>query len=124
MLKSLLDRGVVIHSAEEGLTLGGDEQSGQLSAAFDLVLRIFSENRSQSSKESLEELKAKGRKLGRPFGSVNKVHKLDSKMPQLQHLLKEKLPTAQIARQLNVEAGTLRRYQRSHPELISGGTDA
>lgn len=41
LLKTLLDRGVIIHSVEDGLTLGGDNLSRQLSDAFGLALRIL-----------------------------------------------------------------------------------
>ena len=110
LLKTLLDRGVIIHSVEDGLTLGGDDLSRQLSDAFGLALRIFTEVRSWRSKEGLDILKAEGRKQGRPSGSLNKSYKLDEHARELRRLLSVGVPMSKVARKFNVDINTLRRY--------------
>ena len=59
---------------------------------------------------SLDNLKASGKRLGRPFGAEAKKLKLSKNAKKIKELLDKNIPKAQIARLMGVQMMTLRRF--------------
>lgn len=59
---------------------------------------------------SLDNLKASGKKLGRPFGAESKKLKLSKNTKRIRDLLDKKVSKNQIARIMGVQKITLRRF--------------
>jgi len=70
ILNLLLEREVQVFTCKERFELGDNINSKILAFAFGLAAEIERQLISQRTKESLARLKAAGKKLGRPKGSL------------------------------------------------------
>jgi DNA invertase Pin-like site-specific DNA recombinase len=65
---------------------------------------------SQRTKSSLANLKATGKKLGRPLASESQKLKLSKNSKKIRNLLSKGISKSQIAKILGVQRSTLRRF--------------
>ena len=86
--------------------LGDNINSQILAFAFSLASQIERSMISHRTREALARLKAEGKQLGRPKGSLSKS-KLDNKKDYICELLAKKVSTASIAKILEVNRKTL-----------------
>ena len=101
-----------VWTIKDSYRLGDDLQSKVLAFAFGLSAEIERTLISQRTKEALARMKAEGKPLGRPKGakSEKKYHKLHSKERVIRQLWSEGFSFNQIARELNANRNTVRRY--------------
>ncbi|MBQ7185302.1 MAG: hypothetical protein IJR92_00645 [Alphaproteobacteria bacterium] len=62
------------------------------------------------TKSSLDNLRANGKKLGRPFSAKSRNLKLSKNIKKIQKMLNNNTPKVEIARIFNVQTATLRRF--------------
>jgi DNA invertase Pin-like site-specific DNA recombinase len=110
ILEDCLNKGCQVWTIKENYHLGNDIQSKVMAFAFGLSAEIERNLISQRTKSSLDNLRAGGKKLGRPFSASSKKLKLAQNVKMVHRLLDTGLSKAQIARRLNVQASTLRRF--------------
>ena len=121
ILEDCLNKDCQVWTIKESYRLGNDIQSKVMAFAFGLSAEIERNLISQRTKSSLDNLRAGGKKLGRPCATSSKKLKLSKNMHQVQKLLACGLPKARIARIMHVQVGTLRRFLdrmdlEQHPE--------
>lgn len=110
ILQTCLEKNCQVITIKENYHLGNDIQSQVLAFAFGLSSQIERNLISSRTKMSLDNLKASGKKLGRPFGAESKKLKLSKNTKRIRDLLDKKVPKAQIARIMGVQKITLRRF--------------
>jgi len=110
ILETCLNKNCQVWTIKENYRLGNDIQSKVLAFAFGLAAEIERKLISDRTKSSLANIKASGKKLGRPFTAESKKLKLSKNAKRVEKLLKKGLSKSQIARILGVTRGTLRRY--------------
>ena len=110
ILEICLNKNCQVWTIKENYRLGNDIQSKVLAFAFGLAAEIERKLISDRTKSSLANIKAKGKKLGRPLAAESKKLKLSKNSKRIQKLLEKGLPKSQIARILCVSRGTLRRF--------------
>ena len=109
ILETCLSKNCQVWTLKENYRLGNDIQSKVLAFAFSLAAEIERNLISQRTKSSLANLKASGKKLGRPFSAESKKLKL-SKAKKVRNLLSKGISKSQIAKILGVQRSTLRRF--------------
>ena len=102
ILETCLNKNCQVWTLKENYRLGNDIQSKVLAFAFGLAAEIERQLISERTKSSLANIKASGKKLGRPFNSKNQK--------RIQALIKKGVSKSQIAKIFGVERATLRRY--------------
>lgn len=110
ILQICLTKNCQVITIKENYHLGNDIQSQVLAFAFGLSAQIERNLISQRTKMSLDNLKASGKRLGRPFGAEAKKLKLSKNAKKIKELLDKHIPKAQIARLMGVQKMTLRRF--------------
>ncbi|MBO6281459.1 MAG: recombinase family protein [Alphaproteobacteria bacterium] len=110
ILQTCLSKNCQVITIKENYHLGNDIQSQVLAFAFGLSAQIERNLISQRTKSSLENLKAKGKKLGRPYGAETKKLKLSKNIKKIRQLLNEGTSKNQIARIIGVQRITLHRF--------------
>ncbi len=110
ILQICLTKNCQVITIKENYHLGNDIQSQVLAFAFGLSAQIERNLISQRTKISLDNLKASGKRLGRPFGAEAKKLKLSKNAKKIKELLDKNIPKAQIARLMGVQKMTLRRF--------------
>ena len=110
ILQICLTKNCQVITIKENYHLGNDIQSQVLAFAFGLSAQIERNLISQRTKMSLDNLKASGKRLGRPFGAEAKKLKLSKNAKKIKELLDKNIPKAQIARLMGVQMMTLRRF--------------
>lgn len=110
ILQTCLENNCQVITIKENYHLGNDIQSQVLGFAFSLSSEIERNLISQRTKMSLDNLKASGKKLGRPFGAESKKLKLSKNTKRIRDLLDKKISKNQIARIMGVQKITLRRF--------------
>ena len=110
ILETCLNKNCQVWTLKENYRLGNDIQSKVLAFAFGLAAEIERKLISDRTKSSLANIKARGKKLGRPFTAESKKLKLSKNSKKIQKLLDKHLSKSEIARILGVGRGTLRRY--------------
>jgi len=102
-------------AVKEGICLDKkNSQTQTMVRIFDLLARTDRQLVSMHTKEGLSTARGKGKKLGRPKGSVG-MSKLDGKTEEIKRLLALGVSKGAIARIIGVERGTLNHF------LISRG---
>ncbi|MBO4683660.1 MAG: recombinase family protein [Alphaproteobacteria bacterium] len=110
ILENCLNNGCQVWTIKENYRLGNDIQSKVMAFAFGLSAEIERNLISQRTKSSLDNLKASGKKLGRPFASSSNNLKLTQNVKKIYFWLDEGKSKAYIARNLGVQAATVRRF--------------
>lgn len=110
ILETCLTKNCQVWTIKENYRLGNDIQSKVLAFAFGLAAEIERNLISQRTKSSLANLKASGIKLGRPLAAESKKLKLSKNTKRVQNLLSKGVSKSQIAKILNVQRSTLRRF--------------
>ncbi len=108
ILHHCMDVGCQVWTIKDNYRLGTDIQSKVLAFAFGLSAEIERNLISQRTKEALHRIQASGKRLGRPKGVKNTVHKLDGKENQIRKLLDKNVSKSRIARILGVDVRTLK----------------
>lgn len=110
ILETCLNKNCQVWTLKENYRLGNDIQSKVLAFAFSLAAEIERNLISQRTKSSLANLKASGKKLGRPFSAESKKLKLSKNAKKVRNLLTKGISKSQIAKILGVQRSTLRRF--------------
>ena len=105
-----------VWTIKEGYRLGDDIQSKVLAFAFGLSAEIERNLISQRTKEALARLRAEGKPVGRPHGSLmsQDLHRLARHDAYIRQALQRGMRPAEIARRLHTNRATLRRYTRRY----------
>lgn len=110
ILETCLSKNCQVWTLKENYRLGNDIQSKVLAFAFGLAAEIERNLISQRTKSSLANLKAAGKKLGRPLAAESQKLKLSKNTRKIKNLLAKGISKSQIARILGVQRSTLRRF--------------
>lgn len=110
ILESCLNKNCQVWTIKENYHLGNDIQSKVMAFAFGLAAEIERQLISQRTKSSLANIRASGKKLGRPFAAKSKELKLTKNVERIRSLLNKGIPKSQIANILSVNRSTLRRF--------------
>ncbi len=110
ILETCLNKNCQVWTLKENYRLGNDIQSKVMAFAFGLAAEIERNLISQRTKSSLANIRASGKKLGRPLAAQSKKLKLAKNTRKIQNLLNKGLSKSQIARILSVSRSTLRRF--------------
>ncbi len=110
ILEICLSKNCQVWTLKENYRLGNDIQSKVLAFAFGLAAEIERNLISQRTKSSLANLKASGKKLGRPLAAESQKLKLSKNTRKIKNLLAKGISKSQIARILGVQRSTLRRF--------------
>lgn len=110
ILENCLSKNCQVITIKENYYLGNDLQSKVMAFAFGLAAEIERSLISQRTKSSLANLKASGKKLGRPFSAESKKLKLSKNTRKIKKLLAKGISKSQIAKILGVQRSTLRRF--------------
>lgn len=110
ILETCLNKNCQVWTLKENYRLGNDIQSKVLAFAFGLAAEIERQLISERTKSSLANIKANGKKLGRPCNAETKKLKLAKNQKQIQKLLAQGTSKSKIAKVFGVERATLRRY--------------
>lgn len=110
ILETCLNKNCQVWTIKENYRLGNDIQSKVLAFAFGLAAEIERNLISQRTKSSLANLKASGKKLGRPLAAESQKLKLSKNAKKIQNLLAKGVSKSQIARTLGVQRSTLRHF--------------
>ena len=103
ILETCLNKNCQVWTLKENYRLGNDIQSKVLAFAFSLAAEIERNLISQRTKSSLANLKASGKKLGRPFSAESKKLKLSKNARKVRNLLAKGISKSQIAKILGVQ---------------------
>ena len=115
IFETCLNKNCQVWTLKENYRLGNDIQSKVLAFAFGLAAEIERKLISDRTKSSLANIKAQGKKLGRPFTAESKKLKLSKNSRRIKKLLEKGMSKSEIARILGIGCGTLKRY----PDRIS-----
>lgn len=110
ILETCLSKNCQVWTLKENYRLGNDIQSKVLAFAFGLAAEIERNLISQRTKSSLANLKASGKKLGRPLAAESQKLKLSKNTRKIKNLQAKGISKSQIARILGVQRSTLRRF--------------
>ena len=110
ILEECLNKDCQVWTIKENYRLGNDIQSKVMAFAFGLSAEIERNLISQRTKASLESIRANGKKLGRPFSAQSRKLKLDKNIAKIRKMLICGIPKIKIARAMNVQPITLRRF--------------
>ncbi len=110
ILETCLNKNCQVWTLKENYRLGNDIQSKVMAVAFGLAAEIERNLISQRTKSSLANLKASGKKLGRPFAAESQKLKLSKNAKKVRNLLAKGISKSQIARILGVQRSTVTRF--------------
>ena len=124
ILQNCLLKGCQIWTIKENYRLGADLQSKVMAFAFGLSAEIERQLISDRTRSSLENLKAKGIKLGRPVGANGAVLKLPESLEKIYLLIKNGCSQAEVSRIMGVHKSTIcRLVKKNYPELMEEEED-
>ena len=106
ILSILMQKKVHVHCIKENMDIGDDLNSSILAFAFGVSSQIERNLISQRTRESMQKMKAEGRKLGRPKG-VNGKSRLDEKRDLIVDFLSKGVSKSSICKITGVTAPTL-----------------
>ena len=113
ILETCLNKNCQVWTLKENYRLGNDIQSKVLAFAFSLAAEIERNLISQRTKSSLANLKASGKKLGRPFGK-NVESKLENNAADVLQMLASGLAKSEISRRLGVSRSSIYDFAKRH----------
>lgn len=110
-LQDCIDRGITIIAVKENYVFKDDLNSQVMAFAFGLAAQIERNLISARTREALARKKAEGVRLGRPPGTNDPTkRKLYGKDDQILDWMEKRVPKSVMARLLDVNRETLRRY--------------
>ena len=115
-LNTIADYKINLCLAQENISFKADKLADVASSLL-LAFRLHSSLISQRSKTALQDRKAKGVKLGRPYGS-NPALKLDDYKEDIRKMLMSGTSKDDIAEKYHVCRATAYNYVRKNPELF------
>jgi len=110
ILETCLNKNCQVWTLKEHYKLGNDIQSKVLSFAFSISAEIERQLISDRTKASLANIKAQGKKLGRPFSAQSKKLKLSKNTKKVRKLLDLGVTQYKIAKILGVHQITVKRF--------------
>ncbi len=110
ILEHCLNKDCQVWTIKENYRLGNDIQSKVMAFAFGLSAEIERNLISQRTKASLDNIKAKGKKLGRPLSAKSRQLKLSRNVYRIQKLLSHGISAYKIAKIMNVQPITVTRF--------------
>lgn len=110
ILENCLNKECQVWTIKENYKLGNDIQSKVMAFAFGLSAEIERNLISQRTKSSLDNIRATGRKLGRPLSAQAKSLKLEHNQKKIQNMLRNGMSTYKIAQIMKVQPATLIRF--------------
>ncbi|MBQ3695794.1 MAG: master DNA invertase Mpi family serine-type recombinase [Alphaproteobacteria bacterium] len=110
ILQTCLSKNCQVWTIKENYKLGNDIQSQVLAFAFGLSAQIERNLISQRTKMSLDNMRAHGYKLGRPFGTQSKKLKLAANAQRIIHLRSQGISKTEIAKLFDVQPITVSRF--------------
>lgn len=110
ILESCLNKNCQVWTIKENYRLGNDIQSKVMAFAFGLSAEIERNLISQRTKSSLENVRASGKRLGRPLAAQSKKLKLSKNTKKIKDLWDKDVSIAQIARSVGVQRMTVYRF--------------
>ena len=110
ILENCLNKNCQVWTIKENYRLGNDLQSKVMAFAFGLSAEIERNLISQRTKASLENVKASGRKLGRPFAEQSRWLKLKRNTQKVKRMYNAQVSISDICRALHVRRSTLYRF--------------
>ena len=110
ILENCLNKNCQVWTIKENYRLGNDIQSKVMAFAFGLSAEIERNLISQRTKASLENVKSKGKRLGRPFSAQSRKLKLSRNTKKVKELLDMGLTKYRIAKIMSVKQTTVSRF--------------
>ena len=117
-LQTIAGRKINLCLAQENLSFKA-EMLPELSESLLLAFRLHQSLISLRSKTALQERKAQGVKLGRPYGT-NPGLKLEDNKEEIKKLLLSGMSKDKIAEKFNVCRSTVYNFVKKNPELLMG----
>ncbi len=110
ILETCLNKDCQVWTVKESYRLGNDIQSKVLAFSFSLAGEIERQLISQRTKYSLENIRATGKKLGRPLSAQSKKLKLSRNAKKVKQMLDLGFTRYRIAKTMNVRQTTMDRF--------------
>ena len=110
ILETCLNKDCQVWTIKENYRLGNDIQSKVLAFAFGLASEIERKLISDRTKSSLANIKANGKKLGRPFAAQSKKLKLSKNTKRVKDLLEKGIYKSKISKIMDVDRITVSRF--------------
>ena len=110
ILETCLNRGCQVWTLKETYRLGNDIQSKVMAFAFGLSAEIERNLISQRTKSSLDNIRSKGKRLGRPFSAQSKKLKLSYNTRKVKKLLDMGVTRYRIAKIMSVKPSTVSNF--------------
>lgn len=110
ILEACLNKNCQVWTIKENYRLGNDIQSKVMAFAFGISAEIERQLISERTKAALENVKASGKKLGRPFSAQSKKLKLSKNTKRIKDLLDKGVSRYKISRIMDVQPITVSRF--------------
>lgn len=110
ILETCLNKNCQVWTLKENYRLGNDIQSKVMAFAFGLSAEIERNLISQRTKASLDNIRATGKRLGRPFSAQSAKLKLSKNTKKIQQLLNAGVSKNKIAKLMEVQPMTVTRF--------------
>lgn len=110
ILECCLNKNCQVWTIKEHYRLGDNIQSKVMAFAFSLSAEIEKNLISQRTKSSLDNIRAKGKKLGRPLSAQSKKLKLSKNAKRVKQMLDLGVTRYRIAKEMNVRQTTVDRF--------------
>ena len=110
ILETCLNKNCQVWTLKENYRLGNDIQSKVMAFAFGLSAEIERNLISQRTKASLDNIRATGKKLGRPFAAQSKKLKLSRNTKKVRIWLDAGLTKYRIAKMMDVSPATVSNF--------------
>lgn len=110
ILETCLNKNCQVWTLKENYRLGNDIQSKVMAFAFGLSAEIERNLISQRTKASLDNIRATGKRLGRPFSAQSKKLKLSKNTQKIKNWLDTGLTKYKIAKIMNVSPATVTHF--------------
>lgn len=110
ILENCLNKDCQVWTIKENYRLGNDIQSKVMAFAFGLSAEIERNLISQRTKSSLDNIRATGKKLGRPLSAQSKKLKLSKNTNKIKQLLSNGISRYKIAQIMRVQPITVSRF--------------
>ncbi len=110
ILENCLNKNCQVWTIKEHYRLGNDIQSKVMAFAFGLSAEIERNLISQRTKASLDNIRATGKRLGRPFAAQSKKLKLSRNTKKIKHWLDTGMTKYRIAKMMSVSPATVSNF--------------